>query len=326
MQRVASDLSGIPNNQKYIAFSLTFCFTERSMSELNFNHLRYFWAVALDGNLTRTATRLNVSQSALSTQIRKLEQRLGVDLFERRSKGLHLTEAGHIALDHADAIFAVGRDLLGTIRQTGSARHAVRIGALATLSRNFQIGFLQPLLHRTDVEIVLRSGSAEELLRGLQSVTLDVVLTNRAPDIDALTPFIIHNLSSQHVSLVGAPALLGSTRTIAELLAVHPIILPTHGSSVRVGFDALADRLGLRPQIAAEVDDVAMMRLLVREGVALAVLPPIAVLDELATGLLIEADELPGIVETFYAVTIDRRFPNPIVRSLLESARDQNRQ
>jgi len=322
VRRVSSDLSGGSNNQKYIALAVTFGFIERSMAELNFNHLRYFWAVALDGNLTRTAARLNISQSALSTQIRKLEQRLGVDLFERRSKGLHLTEAGRIALDHADAIFAAGRDLLGTLRQTGSARHAVRIGALATLSRNFQIGFLQPLLRRTDVEIVLRSGSAEELLRGLQSVNLDVVLTNQAPDIDALTPFIVHSLSSQHVSLVGAPALLGATRTVAELLAIHPIILPTQGGSIRTGFDALADRLGLRPQIAAEVDDIAMMRLLVREGVALAVLPPIAVLDELAAGLLIEADELPGIVETFYAVTIDRRFPNPIIRSLLDSARD----
>jgi len=291
------------------------------MVELNYSHLRYFWAVALDGNLTRTATRLNVSQSALSTQIRKLEQRLGVDLFERRGKALHLTEAGRIALDHADAIFAAGHDLLGTLRQTGAARRAVRIGALATLSRNFQIGFLQPLLRRTDIEIVLRSGSADELLRGLQSVNLDVVLTNHAPESDALTPFIVHSLSAQHVGLIGAPALVGSTRRISDLLAAHPVILPTRGSSVRTGFDALVDRLGVRPQIAAEVDDIAMMRLLVREGVALAVLPPIAVQDELAAGSLIEADELPGIVETFYAVTIDRRFPNPFVRSLLESAR-----
>lgn len=295
------------------------------MAELNYSHLRYFWAVALDGNLTRTAARLNVSQSALSTQIRKLEVRLGVDLFERRAKALHLTEAGRIALDHADAIFAAGQELLGTLRQTGIARKAVRIGALATLSRNFQIGFLQPLLRRTDVEIILRSGSAEELLRGLKSVNLDVVLTNHAPDIDALTPFIVHNLSSQHVGLIGTPELLGETRRIADLLAAHPIILPTQGSSVRTGLDALVDRLGIRPQIAAEVDDIAMMRLLVREGVALAVLPPVAVQDELASGMLIEADELPGIVETFYAVTIDRRFPNLIVRSLLENARNTSR-
>jgi len=72
------------------------------MSELNYNHLRYFWAVAHDGNLTRTAERLNLSQSALSVQIRKLEDRLGQTLFERRGRQLHLTEAGRIALDHAD--------------------------------------------------------------------------------------------------------------------------------------------------------------------------------------------------------------------------------
>jgi LysR family transcriptional activator of nhaA len=290
------------------------------LAELNYSHLRYFWAVALDGNLTRTARRLNVSQSALSVQIRKLETRLGVDLFERRGKALHLTEAGRLALDHADAIFTAGRDLLGTLHQTGIARKAIRIGALATLSRNFQIGFLQPLLRRTDTEIVLRSGSNDELLRGLQSVNLDVVLTNQPPGSDALTPFIVHNLSAQHVGLIGSPALLDPTRRIADLLAAHPVILPTRGSSVRTGFDAFADRLGIRPQIAAEVDDIAMMRLLVREGVALAVLPPIAVQDELAAGVLIAADELPGIVETFYAVTIDRRFPNLVVRSLFESA------
>ena len=62
---------------------------------------------------------------------------------------------------------------------------------------------------------------------------------------------------------------------------------------------------------------MAMMRLLAREGVALAVLPPIVVEDELAAGLLVEIDRLPGIVETFHAVTVERRFPNPLVRALL---------
>lgn len=82
------------------------------MADFNYNHLRYFWAVAQNGNLTRTAERLNVSQSALSVQIRKLEERLGHPLFERRGRQLHLTEAGRITLDHADAIFATGTSCL----------------------------------------------------------------------------------------------------------------------------------------------------------------------------------------------------------------------
>lgn len=289
---------------------------------LNYNHLRYFWAVARDGNLTRTAARLNVSQSALSVQIGKLEDRLGHALFERRGRQLHLTEAGRIALDHAETIFATGDELLGTLRQTGAVRQAVRIGALATLSRNFQIGFLRPVLGRSDIEVVLRSGSPAELLRGLAALTLDVVLTNQPPPTDSLTPYIAHKLSEQPVSLIGAPALVGTTRSVIALLAEHPVILPTTDSSLRTGFDAWADRHDIRPQIAAEVDDIAMMRLLVREGFALALLPPIAVRDELASHTLVEADALPGLAETFFAVTVERRFPNPAIRSLIDAARE----
>lgn len=289
------------------------------MADFNYNHLRYFWAVAQDGNLTRTAERLNVSQSALSVQIRKLEDRLGHPLFERRGRQLHLTEAGRITLDHADAIFATGDELIGTLRETGAARQAVRIGALATLSRNFQIGFLKPLLGRHDIEVILRSGSPAELLLGLQSLALDVVLTNQPPPTDALTQYIAHRLSEQPVSLIGTPQLVGTTRSVAALLDRHPVILPTLGSTLRTSFNALVDRLDIRPQIAAEVDDIAMMRLLVREGFALAVLPPIAVRDELASGMLVEADALPGITETFFAITTDRRFPNPIIRMLISN-------
>jgi LysR family transcriptional regulator, transcriptional activator of nhaA len=287
------------------------------VTDLNYNHLRYFWAVARDGNLTRTADRLNVSQSALSVQIRKLESRLGHALFERRGRQLHLTEAGRIACDHADTIFATGDELVGTLRETGGARQAVRVGALATLSRNFQLDFLRPILGRHDLEIVLRSGGASELLHGLQALRLDVVLTNQMPVSDTLSPFIAHKLSEQPVSLVCSPERLGDVRDVVTILASHPVILPTSDSSVRTGFDAFVDRLGIRLQIAAEVDDMAMMRLLVREGVGVAVLPPIVVKDELASGALIEIDELPGITETFFALTVARRFPNAVIRALL---------
>lgn len=290
------------------------------MSSLNYNHLRYFWAVAHDGNLTRTAARLNLTQSALSVQIRKLEDRLGHPLFERRGRRLHLTEAGQIVLDHADSIFATGDELLGTLRQTGAARQALRVGSLATLSRNFQLEFLRPVLGRKDIDLVLRSGSSGELLRALEALNLDVVLLNRGPPPDALTPLVTHRLAERPVSLVGTPERLGHAASLADRLRMHPIILPTVDSSVRTGFDALADRLNVRPQIVAEVEDMAMMRLLAREDIGLAVLPPIVVKDEIAAGVLVEGDQLPGIAETFYAVTMSRRFPNPLVRRLIEPA------
>ncbi|MEM1289413.1 MAG: LysR family transcriptional regulator, partial [Pseudomonadota bacterium] len=83
---------------------------------LNYHHLRLFRAVAHEGNLTRSADKLALSQSALSTQIKKLEDSLGVSLFNRKGRQLVLTEAGRIALDHADAIFAVGDELVQTVK------------------------------------------------------------------------------------------------------------------------------------------------------------------------------------------------------------------
>ena len=287
------------------------------MSEFNYHHLRYFWAVAHDGNLTRTAERLNLSQSALSVQIKQLEAQLGYPLFERRGRQLVITEAGRIALDHADTIFAAGRELVGTLQEKGRARQAIRIGALATLSRNFHMEFLRPVLDRPDVEIILRSGTSADLLQALENLNLDVVLINRPPSRDAVTPFVSHRLSEQPVSLIGTPERLAEPMTVTQRLTSQPIILPTPDTNIRVGFDAWTERLGIRPQIAAEVDDMAMMRLLTRAGVGLAVLSPIVVQDELDTGLLIEAERLPNITETFYAVTLSRRFPNPILADLL---------
>jgi len=292
------------------------------MSDLNYQHLRYFWAVAHDGNLTRAAQRLNLSQSALSTQIKRLEERLGHELFERRGRRLHLTEAGRIALDYADVIFSTGRELLGVLEGTEPSRQAIRVGAMATLSRNFQIDFLRPLLCREDLEIILRSGTTAELLGALERMQLDIVLLNQPPARDSMTRFVAHRLTEQRVSLIGNRNTLCRGAPLENLLAENPVILPTTDSGIRVGFDALVDRLSIKPHVAAEVDDMAMLRLLAREGFGLAVIPPIVVKDELANGLLVELHSLPEIAEIFYAVTFERKFPNPLVSELLKPQDD----
>jgi len=293
------------------------------MARLNLHHLRLFRAVALDSTLTGAARRLNLSQSALSTQIKALEAALGHDLFTRQGRGLVLTEAGRIALDHAEAIFRHAEDLTATLRETGDgARRALRVGAQATLSRNFQIQFVRPLIGRADVEIVLRSGSQRELLRQLEALALDVVLTNLAPPRDAASPWLVHRLDEQPVSLIGSPdRTWPKERPLAEILGAEPLILPTPDTAIRPGFDALTARLEVTPMIAAEADDMAMLRLLARADTGLAVIPPIVVRDELASGRLVEVARLEGIFETFLAVTLARRFPNPLLAEVLPAAR-----
>ncbi|KAA9009026.1 LysR family transcriptional regulator [Histidinibacterium aquaticum] len=283
---------------------------------LNYHHLRYFQEVAKEGNLTRAAARLNLSQSALSTQIRQLEERLGHSLFDRTGRAMTLTEAGRIALDHAERIFDVGEDLVATLTSGGSAAAPLRVGALSTLSRNFQLRFLRPALDE-GIELVLTSGNSQTLLRGLEDLALDVVLLTDPPPRETFPGLVAHRIAEQPVGIHGRPERL-SHGTLAELLTSEPVILPTE-SSIRTGFDSLVARLGVTPRIAAVVDDMAMVRLLARDDVGLAVTPAVVLADELAQGRLASAPFELDIVESFYAVTAPRTFPHPVLGRLIEA-------
>ncbi len=288
------------------------------MADLNYHHLRYFWAIAEARSLTRAAERLHVSQSALSIQLRSLEERLGHALFTREGKRLVLTEAGRIALDHAQIIFRTGDELVSALRGGGSpTRRMVRIGAVATLSRNFQREFVRPLLGRDDVEIVLRSASLRELLAQLAAHTVDVVLSNTPVQPDAAQGWHSHLLAQQPVSLVGRPVKPRRRFRFPEDVRDVPLALPSSQSELRAGFDRLMDAAGIRPAIYAEADDMAMLRLLAREGPGLALVPPVVVQGELREGVLVERCRVPDLQERFYAITPSRRFPNPLMKELV---------
>ena len=290
------------------------------MAFLNYHHLRYFRAVAHAGGLTRAAARLNLSQSALSTQLRQLEGQLGHPLFERVGRRLELTEAGQIALDHAETIFRAGDELLGTLQGHGPARRVLRVGSIATLSRNFQLGLLRPLLGRSDVELVVRSGSMRELLAGLAARNLDLVLSNLPVPRDAAVGWHSRLLDEQPVSLVGRPPDGPAPPfRFPDDLRTTPVLLPSLDSSVRVAFDLLLEQAGIRPTILAEVDDMAMLRLLARESPGVTLVPPVVVRDELEAGALAERCSLPAVKETFYATTLASRFPNRVLAELLGS-------
>ena len=292
------------------------------MAELNYHHLRYFWAIAEERSLTRAARRLHVSQSALSIQLRKLEERLGHPLFVREKRQLTLTEAGRIALEHARSIFHAGDELVAALQgRRASARSVLRVGAVATLSRNWQLELLRPLLGREDVDLVLRSGTLRELLVQLGAHGLDVVLSNLPLPRDAENRLHSLLLDREPVGLVGRRARGQRPLRFPQDLATTPVVLPSLQSEMRAAFDRLLEDAGIRPVILAEVDDMAMLRLIARESGALTLVPLVVVQDELRGGRLVERHRLPQLTENFYAITTSRRFPNPLLRDLLDRQR-----
>jgi LysR family transcriptional activator of nhaA len=288
------------------------------MAFLNYHHLRYFRAIATEGTLTGAAKRLQISQSALSVQLRSLEDSLGQLLFHREKKSLVLTEAGRIALEYSEAIFRSGEEMMAVLRNEKAVqRRVLRVGAVATLSRNFQLGLLKPLLGRSDVELILHSGSLRDLLAQLRAHVIDVVLSNLPVRRDADTPWHSRLIDQQPVSLVGKRTSKRTRFQFPEDLRHTPLLLPGLDSSIRAAFDLLLEEHHIRPIIAAEVDDMAMLRLLAREGAGLALVPPVVVSGELASGVLVERYRIPHMHESFYSITPSRKFPNPILAEIL---------
>jgi LysR family transcriptional activator of nhaA len=292
-----------------------------TVAHINFHHLRYFWAVAKVGNLTRTAAQLRVAQSALSSQIHQLEEQLGEALFLRQGRSLTLTEAGRITLAYAEEIFSAGGELLSTLKQGRRPEQVLRIGAVANLSRNFQESFIRPLLEQPDVRLCLEAGGLEGLLVRLEEHALDVVLSNRPPAREPGRRLRCRRIARQPVSIVG-PRRRAAFR-FPEGLHDAPMVLPGPASDIRSEFGALCEQLGVRVRILAEVDDMATMRLLARGTSSLALVPSVVVRDELREGVLHEHCVVPGLFESFYATTVERSFQHPLLRSLLAREEDE---
>lgn len=296
------------------------------MSRLNYHHLYYFWRVATEGNLTRVAQQLHVSQSALSAQIRQLESSMDVELFERRSRSLILTEVGKRVLSYAQDIFSRGEELESLLRRGVEPEvQNIRVGVLSTMSRNFVKALVSPLLGDTSTRFSLHSADLMSLLDALAKHQLDLVLANVnvvAPaSIGAVPPQLWQTqlLARQPVSIVG-PANGKPDSEFPEGYRDKPWILPSRSSDIRTAFDGFCAMWNLEPIILAEADDMAMLRLLTRDSGALAVLPPVVVRDEIHHGELIEYAALPNLYENFYAIRIKRQFtPRGLDRMLSRS-------
>lgn len=289
------------------------------LEQLNFHHLFYFWKVARLGHLTQAAAELHTSQSALSAQIRQLEERLGEPLFHREGRRLVLTDAGQLVQSYAEHIFGLGQEMLGRLEGRSEGMTRLRVGSVATLSRNYQENWIRPVLADPSVVLTLESGLLEDLLARLLQHQLDVVLSNDTVPADPDRPLHCRFLGSQAISVVG-PAKVWKKRQlrIPEDLHGQGIVLPGPRNALRTQFDALCASAGVTPWLKAEVDDMAMLRLIARDSGWLAVLPEVVVQDELRAGTLVTVGQSSQLQERFYAITTPRRHRVEALERLLQ--------
>jgi DNA-binding transcriptional LysR family regulator len=246
--------------------------------EMTLRHLNHFVAVAEEGSFTRASDRLGVVQSAVSATVRSLERELGVELFERSTQHVALSDAGTVLLPEARntlAAAAAARDAIAELR--GGLRGTLTIGTMQALKAvdlpSLLVAFNREHPH-VDLRVLHAKGGSVELAERLRHGELDVAFLSlperRPPGIEATV------LAEESIALACRPDHPLAPRAAVDLtdLADETFIDSPAGWGMRIANDAAFARAGVRRAVMLEVDDVPDLLAMVRAGLGVALFPP----------------------------------------------------
>ncbi|HLP01116.1 MAG TPA: transcriptional activator NhaR [Opitutaceae bacterium] len=293
------------------------------MDWLNYHHLRYFWTVAKEGGLQQAADKLHVSPPSISAQIRELEEALDVKLFRRSGRRNVLTDAGQIALRHADEIFGLGNDLVSSLRQRPTARALkLHVGVADSLPKLVTYEILKPALELPGVHLVCREGKIEELLAQLELHRLDIVLADEPASSSVKFRAFNHRLGESAVAFCAAPSLAGRLRRgFPKSLDGAPALLPVENTPLRRALETWFRARRVTPRVIGEFEDLALMKVLAAEEQGFVPVPSVVLREAIDRYGLREIGAAENCREEFYAITAERKISHPAVTVLTDHAR-----
>lgn len=285
----------------------------------SYHHLHYFWIVAREGSFARGAERLGLAVQTVSAQVRSLERSLGCALFKPAGRGLALTEAGLEAVRQADAIFQLGERVPAAVRDAATSPVVrLSVGVSDVLPKLVVRRILQPALAEPRLRLSCHEDKFDDLLAALALHRLDVVLADRPATGNPNLRVFSHPLGESDVAWYGTARLARAARRgFPASLARVPLLLPTEHSAVRARIDAWLHARGIRPVIAGEFDDSALLKAFAAEGVG--AFPAIDWLDaDLKRVYGVQRiGRCDGVREAFYAIGTERKVAHPLVQRLL---------
>ena len=294
------------------------------MIPFNFHHLYYFYTVAKLGSVTRAAKELRVSQPALSSQIKALQEYLNVRFFEKQGRKLILTEEGHSALAYAKKIFDAGKefaDRLGDHSQKG--RIKVQIGVLNSIPKILVNSLLKFILrHEPKALIQLHEDTSERMLNSLKDHSLDLIIADTPLQISAEDEIEHPLIAKIPVVFCAHPSLAKNLKKLPHGLNHAPMIFPTADSR---GYQAVQEYLAshkVTPKIVAEIQDIELARLMAMEGLGIVPLNKLMAASTPRNKLVIlKGNSHNELYESIYLITKKREIPHPIVASIIHDFR-----
>lgn len=294
------------------------------MLDLNYHHLYYFWVVARRGSISAACEELLVAQPTVSAQLRVLERALGEKLFQKRGRGLALTEVGRTVFDYANDIFLLGRELQQAVKGRAIDRPIrLRVGLSDAVPKLVACEILEPAIEsESAVRMVVQEGKPADLLSLLATHRLDVVIADEMPTRDVAVRVYPHELGESTVSFVAAPKVTRRyVRRFPQSLQEAPLILPAPQTPMRRTVDRWFAEQKIEPRIRAECDDSAFANVLAGRGLGVVAIPSVVVGDVKSAFGLTLVGEAPSCRERFFLISAERRLQNPVVVTLTTRAR-----
>lgn len=276
---------------------------------MNFRQLKYFVGVVDAGNMTRAAEQLHVAQTALSMQMRQLEEQLGVALLTRHSRGVDPTKAGSQLYPRAREIIALVERTQAEVSAVGKdTSEAIRLGTTPAL-----MPLVGPDLtlhvreHLPQVMLGLVEEMSHVLVNRLETGELDFILCYDVPDLPGIARTAL--LQDDLVLVTQAAGQSGTPVSLVGALD-ETLVMPEVGDSVRAAVLKAANDLGLDLKVTFEIRSISAMRALAARGVASAILPYASVNEEVQAGKLdARPIIMPTIKRTLYLATSRNRTP-----------------
>jgi LysR family transcriptional activator of nhaA len=289
------------------------------MEWLNYHHLLYFWTVAREGTVRRAADRLRLAQPTVSAQIRALEHSLGERLFEKQGRGLALTDVGRTVYQYADEIFALGREMVDTVKDRPTGRQGrLSVGVSDVVPKLVAYRVIAPALAMPGApRVFCREGKPDRLFADLAVHGLDLVLTDAPVPPGLRVKVFTHAVAESGVTFFAAPAVAGTLNgRFPKLLDGAPMLLPSDTSALRRPLEQWFDARGVRPAIVGEFDDSALMKAFGESGAGVFAAPSMVEKEVLRSGLRV-LGRAREVRERFYAVVAERKVTNPAVKEIV---------
>jgi LysR family transcriptional activator of nhaA len=296
------------------------------MEWLNYHHLLYFWVVAREGSIARATKQLRLAQPTISGQIRRLEEALGEKLFSRQGRSLRLTEIGRVVYRYADEIFGLGRELQDTLRGAPAGRPLnLVVGVADVVPKLIARRLLEPALRLAEpVRLVCREDKPDRLLADLALHELDLVLADAPVSPSLRIRAFSHLLGECHVVFLAVPALAAAHRRgFPRSLDGAPLLLPTENTMLRRSLDAWFTSHGIRPRIAGEFEDSALLKEFGQTGLGIFPVSSVIAKEIQAQYQVRPVGRLRDVRERYYAISVERRLQHPAVVAISEEARQK---